>query len=143
MAYLQKRTAINSLFGVYEIEQDKTNVKFTDINDTEQNIYDNILRGKDGIQKKIMMSEHLATAISSPADFLTKKRNSLAEIVKTLNDEFKKIFKRQLSRNLPLKQTRENTRKEIDILYEKLMKYHNEDFPRDLVERAIIKSVGK
>lgn len=142
MTYLEARTAVNSLFGAYTIGRNSNTIRYDREDITNDNIYDNILRGRDGIQRKMQESEKITQALENPALFLTAKRDDLHEMIAKLNTEFRLVFERQLKRNLPLKETRENTRKEIDTLYERLMKYHKEDFPDSLVQRAIKKATG-
>ena len=142
MAYLTARPGINSLFGAYNILQDQTNITYADPGATNASIYDYVLRGKDGIQNKIKKSGDTVEALTAPTEFLAKKRTNLEAIAAELDLEFKKVFRKQLNRNLPIKEVRANTKKEIDALYDKLMKIHNEDYPHELVSRIVKKLTG-
>ena len=134
-----QRLAVNSLFGLYDVAANTNDITLTA---PDAPMYDYILRGKDGIQNKILHSDRTLEALMEPVTHLDKIRNNLEAIAIDLADEFPKIFSRQLNRGITLKEARENTKKEIDIKYDKLMKQHNEDFPKELTHRIAKKLTG-
>lgn len=142
MAYINARANVNSLLGAYSINQDSTEITFDNAGITNASIYDKILRGKDSIQTKIKQSDLIVNALAAPVAYLTAKRNALAVIFTQLNDQFRPIYERHLRRNLSLEETKNNTIKEIDELFDQLMKDHNEDYPQSLTERVVKKIVG-
>ena len=41
-----------------------------------------------------------------------------------------------------MSEVRERTKKDVDELYDKLMRFHNEDFPQELLQRVVKKITG-
>lgn len=142
MEYLKPRANINSLFGQYSIAQNNTDITFDNPNTTDNNIYDFVLRGKDGLQKKIVDTNKSIQALTAPTDWLTAKRADLTRIANELEAEFERVFTRQLKRNIPVREMRENTKKEVDTLYDKLLKLHHEDFPQEMLSKVVKKLTG-
>ncbi len=140
--FLNVRTDVRSVFGTYTIPKNKVEVDGTNLNDGA--IYDYLVRdkGKEGIQAKIMRSEKSVSAVATPIDFLTLKMQDLVGMVRTLKENSKTIFERYLNRNMPIKEAREKTRKDLDAKFMQLMKDHEEDFPKSDVTRAIKKLTG-
>lgn len=139
MAFLNQRDNVNSLFGTYSIAQNQNTITYDNNDRTNESMYDYILRGKDGLQKKIMDTNKTLQSINEPDTYLTAKRADLNRIAVLLEGEFNTVFQRQLKRNIPLKEVRENTKKEVDLLYDRLMKLHMEDYPPENNQRILKK----
>lgn len=141
--FLNVRTDVRTVFGKYTIAKD-TNTLTDSTGLSNDSIYDYLVRdkGKESIQAKIMRSEKSVSAVATPIDFLTLKRTDLVGMVKTLKESAKTIFERYLNRNMPIKEAREKTRKDLDAKFMQLMKDHEEDFPKSDVTRAIKKLTG-
>jgi hypothetical protein len=142
MAYLNARTKVKSVFGEYAIEENKTDVTLTE---SPGSIYDYLVRdgGRQGLQSKIMLASTNIDAISDGVAFITKKQKDLVRIVGLLKTDVKGIFERYLNRNLPIKEAREKTRRDLDEKFLKLMKEHEEDYPKATLDKVITKLVGK
>lgn len=138
----EQRNNVNSLFGLYNVDRQTGEIALADPGRFNDNVYDHVLRGKDGIQMKIKNSDKLVNALSNPSAYLENKRNDLKQIAIKLDGEFETSFRRHISRNIPLKEARENTKKDVDELYDKLMKFHQQDFPDEIVQRLVKKMVG-
>lgn len=141
MTYLNKRTDVKSVFGKYTIEANKTDLAFTADGGS---VYDYLVRngGREGLQSKIRLADTNIESLADPIAFLTKKQASLVEMVKSLKSAAPAILERYINRNLPIKEAREKTRKELDEKFLRLMKDHEEDFPRATLDRIIKKQVG-
>ncbi len=136
-----KRDKVNSLFGEYNVGTDAS-VTWVDDGVTKEAIYDKILRGKDGLQNKIKYADNLIGAIGDPIAFIAKKRGNLDGIATKLALEFRESMFRNMQRNLPLKEVRENVKKDVDEKYDKLMKFHDQDYPLETVKRVAKKLTG-
>jgi len=138
----EPRDNVNSLFGLFNIDRQTGIVAPVNADIFRDNVYDHVLRGKNGIQMKIKNSEKMVNALANPSLYLENKRNDLMQIAVKLDTEFETSFRRHISRNIPLKEARENTKKDVDELYDKLMKFHQQDFPDEIVQRLVKKMVG-
>lgn len=137
--YLAQRTNVNSLFGTYSIAQDSTTATFDNPAQTNQQIFDYILRGKDGIQNKIVSSDRTIEALTNPIPFITRKRADLVRISNELEDTFKRVYAKEINRGLSHEETKKNVTVEVDRIFDREMKNHHEDFPNDLVSRIVKK----
>ncbi len=140
--FLKERKEVRSVFGLYSIPGNDVNVDGAKLSD--DSIYDYLVRdkGKDSIQAKIIRSEKSVSAVATPTEFLTLKMNDLVKMVDLLKGETKRTLTRYLNRNMPIKEAREKTRKDLDAKFMQLMKDHEEDFPKSDVSRAIKKLTG-
>lgn len=139
MTYLKERKEVNSLFGTYTINVNETNVKFDNDDKFKTATYDFILRGKEGLQRRMIKADRTVEALANPIKFLGDKRQDLYNIANDLEDSFEKTYKRELQRGLSHEKTKQNVQEEIDKLAVKKLKMHNEDYPEDLVKRVIRK----
>lgn len=141
MDIIAARTKVNSLFGYYSVDA-KAEIKWEKDDETEGAMLDKILRGKDGIQNKIISSDKIVSAVTDPIKFISGKRTDLANIAVKLTTEFQESMLRNMQRNLPLKEVRENVKKDVDEKHDKLMKFHSQDFPEEIVKRIVKKLTG-
>ena len=142
MALFSTRDNVNSLFGSYNVNDTNAAVTWVDDGITNSAIYDKILRGKEGLQNKIKYADNLINAIANPEDFIARKRVNLNTIAEKLATEFRDSMLRNMQRNLPIKEVRENVKKDVDEKYDKLMKFHNQDFPEETLRRIVKKMTG-
>ena len=142
MTYLKQRSDVINVFGKYTIAADSVTVDGTNI--SGESIYDYLIRdkGKESIQAKILRSEKSVSAVSSPLTYLDDKKKDLVAITENLRKSVKDIFERYLNRNMPIKEAREKTKKDLDTKFLQLMKDHEEDFPKSDTSRAIKKLTG-
>lgn len=142
MDLFANRIGVNSLFGAYTVNNRSAEVSWDVPDTTNQAIYDKILRGKEGLQNKIKYADNLINAIADPEDFIARKRGDLAAIAEKLSTEFRDSMLRNMQRNLPIKEVRENVKKDVDEKYDKLMKFHHQDFPEETLKRIVKKMTG-
>lgn len=138
----EARNVVNSLFGTYTVAQDTGIATWDDVGVTNANVYDKLLRGKDSIQTKIKQSDKIVNALADPTGFIYQRLEDLSRIAGLLKTEFERSFQVHASRNIPMKNVRENVKKDVDELYDKLMMFHNQDFPTDILQRIVKKLVG-
>ena len=138
--FMPARLNVNSLFGTYNVAGDTGNITLHPNNDDP--MADFILRGKDGLQKKILHSDRTITALNDPITFLRRKREDLNAIALSISNQFAIIYSNELKRGLSHEQTKKNTVEEVDRRLDKLLKNHKEDFPDELTKRIIRKLTG-
>lgn len=145
MAYLNARNNINSLFGLYTIAQDQTEVGWVDNNATNNMAYDYVLRdkkGKESLQATIKRSDRVVTALSDPIAFLTAKRLNLNEIATKLTKKYPEVLQRELNKNKTISEARKEALSVIDKKFDKKIKKHNEEYPKELLGKLVRKLVG-
>ncbi len=139
--YLKKRKDVKSVFGTYTIEENKVEPILAQ---DDNYIADYLLRngGRDSLQKKLVNADKFSEALSDPSAFILRKAQDLSSMVATLKTLHNESFKRYSVRNIPLKEVRAKVKKDLDEKFKSLLSDHEEDFPKDLVSRAITKAIG-
>lgn len=139
--YLKKRKDVKSVFGTYTIEENKVEPTLAQ---DDNYIADYLLRngGRDSLQKKLVNADKFSEALSDPSAFILRKAQDLSSMVATLKTLHNESFKRYSVRNIPLKEVRAKVKKDLDEKFKSLLSDHEEDFPKDLVSRAITKAIG-
>jgi len=143
--YLDRRANVNSLFGYYTIEQDQTNVTWDAINNTNAMAYDYVLRdkkGKESLQATIKRSDKVVTALTNPIAFITLKRADLKTIAEHLATKYPIVLQRELNKNKTISEARKEAVSVIDKKFDKKMKKHNEEYPKELLGKLVRKLVG-
>lgn len=138
--YLKERINVNSLFGTYSVLADSDTLNTDGINN--DSITDYILRGKDGLQRKIMTSDRTLEALSDPKGFLINKVTDLNKILLEIETTFEKQYVSELRRGLSHAETKKNTVAEVDRQLDKKLRNHKEDFPEELCKRLVKKLTG-
>lgn len=138
--YLKERANVNSLFGTYSIAENSTILNTDNLN--KDSITDYILRGKDGLQRKIMTSDTTLEALSDPQKFLERKAADLNKILLEVEAVFEKQYVSELRRGLSHAETKKNTVAEVDRQLDKKLRNHKEDFPEELCKRLVKKLTG-
>ena len=141
MTYLAKRE-FTTVFGKHTIEANKTEVTLDGAGDNY--ITDFLLRngGKDSLQAKILHSDRNVNAINDPSAYILSKATDLGKIVTALKTLHTESFERYSKRNLTIKEIRQKVKKDLDEKFEMLIRDHKEDFPQDVVSKAITKAIG-
>jgi iron-sulfur cluster repair protein YtfE (RIC family) len=143
MAYLPGRANVNSLFGTYTVARNTGIITPDDVDVYGNSTLDYIMRGKDGLQKKIINSNKTIEAITNPTTHLDQKAADLqTNVLDKINADFDRIYKNEIKRGLSLEKTKKNTVEEVDRLLTKYLRYHEENFPIDLTKRVVKKLVG-
>lgn len=145
MAYLNVRNNINSLFGFYTIPQDQSNVNWDAPNNTNQMAYDYVLRdknGKESLQATIKRSDRVVNALADPIAFITAKRQDLTTIAEKLAVKYPIVLQRELNKNKTISEARKEAISVIDKKFDKKIKKHNEEYPKELLGKLVRKLVG-
>lgn len=141
-----EKRKINSLFGPLVGTKASPEYKFSeeegDKTIIDNSIKDYVLRGKRGLQSKIVNADKVIGAMTNPTGYLNAKYNSLESMVTSLENRFKEVYERESKRGISQDEVKKNVSAEINRLMDKEIKIHNEDFPHDLVSRAVRKLTG-
>lgn len=141
--FTKARKDVRSVFGTYSIGDDAPELTANTFG-TDGSVYDYLVRadGKDGLQAKIIRSDLGIEGIKTPTAFLKRKQADLVKIVSILKKSAQDTFERYMKRNIPIKEARDKTRKDLDTKFLSLMKDHEEDFPKSVLDTAVKKLVG-
>lgn len=140
--FAKERKDVKSVFGTYTIGTDGPEITADTL--SADSIYDYLVRqdGRNGLQAKMKFADRGIEAMTSPDKFFEDKQKDLVKIVGILKESAKNTFQRYLNRNIPVKEAREKTRKDLDAKFLTLMKDHEEDFPKDILSKIVTKLVG-
>ena len=139
---MEVRTNVNSLFGQFTSAVDTGAITWGVPDTTNAAVSDFVMRGKHGLQQKIVASNKAIEAIGMGGTFLTEKRADLIGILNKLYTKFDTTYGEEIKRGLTLKETKENTVNIVNKELDRLLKLHHEKFPEELCKKVIRKLVG-
>lgn len=128
--YLEKRTNVNNLFGVYSITNDNSiNIDMKETDD----IYDYILRDNDvkNLGKDIEAVKRRTNMKLKKEDYLKEKNKELAEIYKKVSKRFKKKYIFYLSQGFSQNEAKKKAGEIAKQEETELLKVHKEKYPKE------------
>lgn len=107
--------------------------------------YDYVLRdknGKESLQATIKRSDRVVNALADPIAFITAKRQDLTTIAEKLAVKYPIVLQRELNKNKTISEARKEAISVIDKKFDKKIKKHNEEYPKELLGKLVRKLVG-
>lgn len=130
MAFLKKREKVQSVFGTYDIEEDKTDIKFG----ADPSFYDYVLRDPQykSIQNEIEQVANNSNIIMAPAQYMKDKNADIINIANKLKESYRADYIQLLTQSYTQSEARKIALEQSAKRKEFLMSIHKKKFPKEL-----------